>query len=147
MTMPVMGSMPNILLAVKSNAMLQVIRDMLRRCSVEDVESYSSLKDAKAVLRAHARKWDIFAVDSRFPETISEVEAIREEMGPHIKILLLTSMPTTGDDVLQAAMAGINEIVATPCSQIDLEEKIDGLMGKPVAPRKVSRTSILYSGF
>jgi CheY-like chemotaxis protein len=144
MTMTVMDAMPNVLLAVKGNSMLQVIRDMLRRCSVEEVESYTSLKDATAVLRAHARKWDIFAVDGRFPDSLQEIEAIREEMGPHVKILLLAALPMADEDIAQISMAGIGCFVGIPCSQADLEDKIDELMGREIPARRVSRKSILY---
>ena len=144
MTMTAMDARPNVLLAVKDNSMLQVIRDMLRRCSVEEVESYISLKDATMVLRAHARKWDVFAVDGRYPETLQEIEAIREEMGPHIKILLLAALPMTDEDIEQISMAAIDGFVGTPCAQADLEDKIDKLMGKEIPVRRVSKKSILY---
>ena len=48
--MAVMDAMPHVLLAVKDESMLQMIRDMLRRCSVERVKTYSSLQDAKMAL-------------------------------------------------------------------------------------------------
>ncbi len=144
MTKAVMDAMPNVLLAMKDDSKLQIIRDMLRRCSVEEVETHTSLKEAESVLRAHARKWDIFVIDDRLPEALAEIRAIREEMGPHVKILLLTTTPASTEEVLDAAMAGIDEFVGTPCSQIDLEDKIDKLMGKEIAPRKISRKSILY---
>ena len=143
-TMTVMDAMPNVLLAMKDDSKLQIIRDMLRRCSVEEVETHTSLKEAKSVLRAHARKWDIFVIDDRLPEALSEIRAIREEMGPHVKILLLMTLPASTGEVLDAAMAGIDEFVGTPCSQIELEDKIGKLMGKEIAPRRISRTSILY---
>ncbi len=144
MTMTATDAMPNVLLAVKDNSMLQVIRDMLRRCSVEEVESYTSLKDATAVLRAHARKWNIFAVDGRFPDAIREIEAIREEMGPHVKILLLAALPMTNEDMAQISVAEIDGFVGTPCAQADLEDKINKLMGREIPVPRGSKKSILY---
>lgn len=142
--MTVMDGMPNVLLAVKDESMLQMIRDMLRRCSVEGVKTYSSLQDATTALRAHARKWDIFFVDSEFPEAISEIGAIREEMGPHVKILYMVAMPAARDEVVKAARAGIDGFIGTPFSESTLEDKIEELMGREIAPREISRTSILY---
>ncbi len=142
--MAVMDGMPNVLLAVKDESMLQMIRDMLRRCSVESVKTYSALKDATAALRAHARKWDIFFVDGGFPEAISEIEAIREEMGPHLKILYMVAMPAARGEVIKAVRAGIDGFIGTPFSEVTLEDKIDELMGRETTPREISRTSILY---
>jgi len=142
--MVVMDAMPKMLLAVKDESVLQMIRDMLRRCSVNEIETRSSLKDAGAILRAHARKWDIFFVDSGFPGVIPEIAAIREEMGPHIKILYMVTRPVAKKEVMRAVRAGIDGFIGIPFSQVTLEEKIDEIMGKKIVPRGVSRTSILY---
>lgn len=142
--MAVMNAMPHVLLAVKDESMLQMIRDMLRRCSVESIKTQSSFEDAKIALRAHARKWDIFFVDGGFHGAISEIGAIREEMGPHVKILYMVAMPAARDEVTKAVRAGIDGFIGTPFSQATLEDKIDELMGKETASREISRTSILY---
>ncbi len=145
--MVVMDAMPRVLLAMKDESVLQMIRDMLRRCSVDEIETRSSLKDAGMFLRAHARKWDIFFVDSGFPDAIAEIGAIREEMGPHIKILYMVTIPAVREEVIRAVRAGIDGFIGIPFSQVTLEEKIDKIMGKEIAPREVSRTSILYQVF
>ena len=142
--MLIMDSMPNVLVAIKDESMMQMVRDMLRGCSVENVGVHTSLRNAKAALRAHARKWDIFLIDSGFPEAISEIGAIREEMGPHV---YMVSMPTTKEEVVRAMRTGINGFIGAPFSQFTLEDKIDKLMGKEIAPREISRTSILYHTF
>ncbi len=145
--MIVMDAMPKVIMAMKDESVLQMIRDMLRRCSVDEIETRSSLKDAGMILRAHARKWDIFLVDSGFPDAIPEIWAIREEMGPHIKILYMVAMPAARDEVMRAVRAGIDGFIGIPFSQVTLEDKIDKIMGKEIAPREVSRTSILYQVF
>ncbi|MEE9240629.1 MAG: hypothetical protein V3U53_05510, partial [bacterium] len=115
--MLIMDSMPNVLVAMKDESMMQMVRDMLRGCSVENIGVHTSLRNAKAVLRAHARKWDIFLIDSGFPEAISEIGAICEEMGPHVKILYMVSMPTTKEEVVRAMRTGINGFIGAPFSQ------------------------------
>lgn len=150
--MATMDAMPNVILAVKEESLLQMIRDMLRQSSVESVKTFSSLSDAKATLRAHARKWDIFLIDSQFPEAVfeiglirkDEIGLIRKEMGPHVKILYMVGMPASKEEVFRAVRAGINGFIGMPFSQVTLEDKIGELMGKALSPRENSRTSILY---
>jgi len=140
----VMDAMPKVLLAVKNESVSQMIRDMLRHCSVEKFETRSSLQDARMTLRAHARKWDIYFVDSEFPNAIEEVKAIREEMGPHLKIIFMVAIPVAREKVMRAVRAGIDGLIGSPFSQVTLEDKIDEVMGNEVAPREITRRSILY---
>ena len=142
-----MDAMPRVLLAMKDESVLQMIRDMLRRCCVDEIETRSSLKDARMILRAHAMKWDIFVVDSGFPDAIPKIRAIREEMGPHIKILYMVAMPAAREEVMRAVRAGIDGFIGIPFSQVTLEDKIDQIVGKETISREVSRTSILYQVF
>lgn len=136
--------MPSVLLAVNGEARLPLFREMIRRCSVDGVESFTSLKYAVAALRAHARKWDIWVVDGEVSNAVSEIESIRQEMGTQLKILLMIPGWATRGDVIRAARAGVNELILTPFSQVMLEDKMDRLMGKPL-PQKMNSAASIFS--
>lgn len=134
---------PSVIFAAREEFMNRIIRDLLRGCDIKAVGSYTVVKDAVDDIRAHARKWDIFLLDGNFGEAFDTVEEMRHELGPHIKILLLMSSPTK-EDVVRAHEVGVNDFIVLPCSQVDFEAKIYTLMGKEVAPKKQSKTAVVY---
>jgi DNA-binding NtrC family response regulator len=134
---------PSVIYTAMEEFMLRLIRDMLRASGIKEVGTFRHIKDAVADIRAHARKWDIFLIDGNFPDAIDSISGIRQEFGPHIKLLLVMSTPTR-EDVVQATQAGINDFVVLPCAQLDYEDKIHRLMGKKVKPRQSSKTAVVY---
>ena len=95
------GHTPNVIFAAKEEFMIRIIRDMLRACDIKGVGTYTEIREAVAEIRAHANKWDIFLIDGALPNAIAAIKGIRQELGPHIKILLLMSSPTK-EDVVEA---------------------------------------------
>lgn len=134
---------PSVIFAAREEFMNRIIRDLLRGCDIKTVGSYTDVQEAVDDIRAHARKWDIFLLDGNFDEAFDTVEEMRNELGPHIKILLLMSTPTK-EDVIRAHQVGVNDFIVLPCSQVDFEAKIYLLMGKEVAPKKQSKTAVVY---
>ncbi len=137
------GHTPTVIFAAKEEFMIRIIRDMLRACDIKGVGTYTEIREAVAEIRAHANKWDIFLIDGALPNAIAAIKGIRQELGPHIKILLLMSSPTK-EDVVEAHDAGINDFVVLPCSQIDFGNKINKLVGKEIVRLPKSKTAVVY---
>ncbi|MBT3351020.1 MAG: response regulator [Nitrospinaceae bacterium] len=134
---------PSVIFAAREEFMIRIVRDLLRGCDIKTVGTNTVVKEAVADIRAHAKKWDIFLLDGNFDEAFDTVEEMRNEFGPHIKILLLMSTPTK-EDVVRAHQVGVNDFVVLPCSQVDFEGKLYKLMGKEVAPKQQSKTAVVY---
>ena len=137
------GHTPNVIFAAKEEFMIRIIRDMLRACDIKGVGTHTEIREATAEIRAHANKWDIFMIDGALPNAIEAISGIRQELGPHIKILLLMSTPTK-EDVVAAHQAGINDFIVLPCTPIDFENKINKLMGKGIVRQPKSKTAVVY---
>lgn len=137
------GQTPSVIFAAREEFMIRIIRDLLRGCDIKTVGTNTVIKEAIADIRSHAIKWDIFLLDGNFDEAFETVEEVRNEFGPHIKILLLMSSPTK-EDVIRAHEVGVNDFMVLPCSQVDFEAKLYKIMGKEVAPKKQSKTAVVY---
>ncbi len=137
------GHTPTVIFAAKEEFMIRIIRDMLRASDIKGVGTHTEIAEAVAEIRAHAKKWDIFMIDGALPNAIAAIKGIRQELGPHIKILLLMSTPTK-EDVVEAHDAGINDFVVLPCSQIDFGNKLNKLMGKEIVRLPKSKTAVVY---
>ena len=134
---------PSVIYAAEEEFMLRLIRDLLRASNIKTVGTNRSLKDAIDDIRAHAWKWDVFLIDGNFPDAFESIDKIRQEFGPHIKLLLLMSSPTQ-EDVIKAHQAGADDFIVLPWSQVDFEDKFNLFMGKKVAPREKSTTAVAY---
>ncbi len=134
---------PSVIFVAREEFMIRIIRDLLRGCDIKTVGTNTVIKEAVADIRAHAKKWDIFLLDGNFEEAFDTIEEMRNEFGPHIKILLLMSSPTK-EDVIRAHRVGIDDFMVLPCSQADFEAKLYKIMGKKVAPKQQSKTAVVY---
>ncbi|MEK6710955.1 MAG: response regulator [Nitrospinota bacterium] len=122
--------MPDLHLVVlqKQDVGRDVLRDILRRCQIRNIQMYSSSSELLVALKTQVKKWNIVIVDCSQPDALEVVTKIREAAGASVKILILFSGPTK-EEVMKAIEAGVNDFLTLPFSQATVEEKLNKLMG------------------
>jgi PleD family two-component response regulator len=101
----------------------QTFLTMVQRTGIENIRICSSCRDALLTVNQSARKWNLLILDSRTPDALETVRTLRRRIGPHIKILMVSSGPTR-EAVAEAIEAGVNDVMAYPVSQATLEKKL-----------------------
>ena len=108
----------------------QAFHSMLQRTGIDKIRICSSCHDALTTLDQSARKWNLLVLDGRIPQALETVRALRQRIGPHIKILMAFSGPTR-EMVTEAVEAGVDDVVTYPVSQATLEKKLSHLVELP----------------
>ncbi len=144
---------PNVLFAAYNDFMRQVIRDMLRRCGVNEVVHRLSCEEVFAAARRRDdKKYQILILDGALPNALEAIKEPGEGLWPELKIILIFSGPTR-EEVLNAINAGAHDILTYPFTEEVLETRLHKLTstaktdtGEHVEKRIQKRTDALLQG-
>lgn len=125
---------PAVLLAMGQDVMRQIFRGLLRGCGVRSMELRSSCEDALAVLQDPARRWDVLLLDAGLPGVLETLRAAKENIGPHLKAVLVFSS-LAREEIAEAKAAGVDDLMIYPVSQAVLEGRLRKLMDMEVVRR------------
>ena len=114
---------PAVLVAAEQGIMRRALRDMLRRCGIQELEILSSSTEAFQEVNEGTGRWQVLFLESALPGVMESVRRIRERLGPSIRVILISSKPTEAE-ILEAIQAGADDFFAFPFSEATVEKKL-----------------------